>query len=459
MAYYWGYPWRSPEMAFLNNALSEYPSGLALEDDSGKLTYSEMVSLAAEMARKLRASAIGPGSVVALEGGMGRNNIMNLHAIWMAGASVAPLSQRWTQSERETALELLSPTHLMEEWALPAGGTPVPDPLPGLPDGAEAARLLTSGTSGRPRVVRVGAGNLRANALASRERLGLAPSDRWLASLSLAHVGGLALVARAGLLGSGLILNGAFSAQGFIELAERADVTHASLVPTMLHQVLEAWGDRDPPGALRCLLIGGASAPQGLVESAISAGFPVALTYGLTEASSQVATAPPALVAEKPGSVGPPLPGIQLRIGDGGEILVRGPTVALGEGGPDGWLNTGDLGRLDPDGHLWVLGRQSDRIISGGVNVDPAEVEQLLQSHPAVLDAVVAGVLDEEWGERVVAGVVTSGSQPSLEEELHRLARWTLSPAKRPREILLLKAVPRNPNGKVDRERFRALFQ
>ncbi len=445
-------------MAFLADALSSRPAGLALEDEAGRLTYRELASLAAETAREMRASGIGPGSVVGLEGALDRGTVTTLHAIWMTGASAAPLNQRWTEVEREVALELLNPTHLIRDPTLPARKPSVGFPFPGLEEGAEAARLLTSGTSGRPRVVRLSAGNLRANARASSERLGLKWSDRWLASLSLAHVGGLALATRAALLGSALVLRGAFEVSSFIELVGSGAFTHASLVPTMLHQVLEAWGDRGRPESLRCLLIGGASAPERLVRSAVEAGFPVALTYGLTEASSQVATAPPAVVFEKPGTVGLPLPGLEVRLGEGGELLVRGPTVTLGEAGVEGWLSTGDLAELDEDGDLWILGRQSDRIISGGVNVDPAEVEELLETHPDVVDAVVTGIPDVEWGEQVVAGVVTDRSQAGLEEELDRLVRSALSAAKRPRKIKVLRAVPRNPNGKVDRRGFKALF-
>ncbi len=129
---------------------------------------------------------------------------------------------------------------------------------------------------------------------------------------------------------------------------------------------LAAWGGEAVPDSLRCLLVGGAPAREELVRAALEAGFPVALTYGLTEASSQVATAPPALVEEKPGTVGAPLPGVTVRVSDSGELLVQGPTVAPGEAKPDGWLHTGDLARVDADGHLWITGRQSDRIISGG---------------------------------------------------------------------------------------------
>ncbi len=211
------------------------------------------------------------------------------------------------------------------------------------------------------------------------------------------------------------------------------------------------------------------------MDRALAAGLPVALTYGMTEACSQVATAPPALVRAKPGTAGPPLDGAELRVAAGGEIEVRGEMVArayhqggradagvVGERpmtGPDGWYRTGDLGRLDRDGHLWVAGRKSHRIVSGGVNVDPAEVERILAAHPGVAEAAVVGLPDPEWGERVAAGVVPARGGDLRVDALHAYCRDVLGPAARPATLVVLDALPRNPNGKVDRARLAARVQ
>jgi O-succinylbenzoic acid--CoA ligase len=271
-------------------------------------------------------------------------------------------------------------------------------------------------------------------------------------------VGGIALLTRGALLGSTLVLRGAFRPDIFLELAQEGRITHASLVPTMLQRILEAWGSRPAPPSLRCILMGGAASPRELVEEALALGFPLALTYGLTEASSQVATAPPRLVRRKPGTVGPPLSGVRLRLGKDGEILLKGPTVAPGRTGPDGWLHTGDLARSDDQGHLWIVGRLSERIISGGVNVDPLEVEEVLAAHDGVREVAVVGVPDPTWGERVVAAVVPLPEGSPSAAGLEALARANLSPAKRPREVRFLEALPRNTNGKVDRGRVRTIL-
>ncbi len=449
-------------MPFLTSASSKAPSSLALDDAEGSLSYQDLLERADEVARKLQALGAGPGKLVALPGSVSRDGLVALHGIWRAGASAAPLNEAWTERERTKALEALSP-FLILKGSAPlsslSGVTPATASLPPSNGTREAVRLLTSGTSGEPKIVPLSVANLLASAEGSKTRLGLGPADRWLASLSPAHVGGIALVTRTAVLGACLVSRGPFSVSGFLQLLEEGGVTHASLVPTMLSRVLAAWGDKPAPASLRCLLIGGAAAQRDLVSSALRTGFPIALTYGLTQAASQVATAPPDLVREKPGTVGLPLRGLESRIGAEGELLVKGPVVAPGQAGADGWLRTGDLAREDEDGHLWILGRLSDRIISGGVNVDPLEVESVLEEHPEVRAAAVVGIPDPEWGERVVAAVTIrpGGSFSSRELDVH--SRSNLSGPKCPKAFEVVGSIPRNPNGKVDRDAVRARFR
>ena len=153
------------------------------------------------------------------------------------------------------------------------------------------------------------------------------------------------------------------------------------------------------------------------------------------------------------------MPGVSVRVAVDGELLVRGDTVAPGELGEDGWLHTGDLGRLDAAGHIWITGRKGHRLNSGGENVDPLEVEGVLEAHQGVLEAAVVGVANEEWGERVVAVVVPRASAHLREADLEAHVRGHLSAAKRPRAFRILGSLPRNANGKVDREGIRGLFR
>jgi O-succinylbenzoic acid--CoA ligase len=249
------------------------------------------------------------------------------------------------------------------------------------------------------------------------------------------------------------------------------DVAGISLVPTMLSRLLHHRGERRAPGSLEVLLLGGAAAAPALVARALDLGYPVCPTYGLTEATSQVATAaPPA-----PGAAAPrpmrPLAGTAIRIvergcdlpvGKPGEILVRGPTVMrayLGDPAAtaralrDGWLHTGDLGFLDGEGGLHVLDRRDDLVVSGGENVYPAEIEAVLLEHPAVEDAGVTGVADADLGARVVAWIVPAPGVVADAEELRRHCRAQLAGFKQPREFRFVAALPRNAAGKLQRRR------
>jgi O-succinylbenzoic acid--CoA ligase len=483
------------ENPFLDGGLAAAPEGVAVEDLEERWTYRELRRRAETFGGFLVRRGGGAGSRVALPASLDRHTVAALYGIWLVGAEAVPLHETWTGAERARALDLLRPGMILSkadvesvstlgggsEWGV-AGGRALSGPSWG---SRPLAHLLTSGTSGSPRVVTLTVGNLLASAEASRERLGLQPSDRWLGSLSPAHVGGLALLTRGALLGSAVVLRGSFRTPPFLELVRTGQVTHASLVPTMLHRLLDSWGEERIPSTLRCLLVGGAPTDPELLRRALEVGFPVALTYGLTEAASQVATAPPELVRKKPGTVGAPLPGVEVELApegeflvrgprlapDGeilvrgptvtpeGELLVRGPTVAPGQVEEDGWLHTGDLARRDGDGHLWITGRLSDRIISGGVTVDPGEVEAVLGAHPDVVEVAVVGIPDPEWGERVAAAVVAGPVASSLWEALQEEAGARLSPAKRPRVFREMEALPRNRNGKVDRGRLRELLQ
>jgi O-succinylbenzoic acid--CoA ligase len=201
---------------------------------------------------------------------------------------------------------------------------------------------------------------------------------------------------------------------------------------------------------------------------------PVAQTYGLTEAASQVATLVPEDALSRLGSAGKPLLTTELRIeddgggelapGQAGEIVIRGPTVTPGYLNlpdetqrtlRDGWLHTGDIGYLDADGYLYVLDRRDDLIITGGENVYPAEVEDVLRSHPAVLEAGVTGLPDDEWGQTVVATVRLGEGESASEEEILAFCSGRLAPFKAPARLRIVDALPRNAVGKLLRHTLR----
>jgi O-succinylbenzoic acid--CoA ligase len=347
------------------------------------------------------------------------------------------------------------------------------DPVPLERDDTQLL-MFTSGTSGEPKGVRLTVGNLVASATASAFRLGVLPSDRWLCCLPMYHMGGLAPVLRSALYGTPVVIQREFGGEPTARVLEEYDVTGVSLVPTMCKRLLEAgW---EPADTLRFVLLGGAPASSELLERCRTADVPVHPTYGMTETASQIATATPTEIDTYEGTVGQPLlftdvsvvdeTGTTVGPDEEGELVVSGPTVtpgyldeantasAFGERG----LHTGDVGYRDADGRLWILNRRSDRIVTGGENVDPGAVVAVLRSHPRVADAAVIGLADEEWGERVAALVVPDpeiDSDGRLEQSLLAHCDDRLAGFKRPKTIGFADELPRTASGTVDRDAVR----
>jgi O-succinylbenzoic acid--CoA ligase len=388
-------------------------------------------------------------------------------AAWEAGEAVLPLDPDAPAPELKGVLAAARPTHLLD-----AGGrTRLPEGEPAEP--GLAAVVATSGTSGAPKVVELGADAVRWSALASSAALEAGPGDRWLCCLPLHGVAGLAVVARAWHTGLPVDVHPRFDPAAVRAAAGRA--TLVSLVPAMLSRLLAAG---DEAARFRRVLLGGGPIPAALAAAATARGVAVVRTYGLTETfggmvhdghpldgaevriggvDSRSRPIPPAATlpvgAPQTGGWGSGAPSPE------GEVLVRGPMLFRRyRGDPErtaealrgGWLRTGDLGRLGPGGRLTVLGRADDLVVSGGVNVHPDEVEAVLAAHPGVAEAAVAGRPDPEWGQRVTAFVVPSdpASPPTL-AGLRAFVRERLAAAKAPRELVLLPALPRGPSGKL----------
>jgi O-succinylbenzoic acid--CoA ligase len=298
---------------------------------------------------------------------------------------------------------------------------------------AVAIVVHTSGSSGRPKPVELTYGNWLWSALGSAVALGLDPSERWLCTLPLSHVGGLSIILRSAIAATTAMVHERFRTERVLqELRRPLGPTIISLVPTTLQRLLDA-GLREPP-ALRWALLGGAPVSPALLGRAAAAGVPVATTYGLTEACSQVTT------------LGAPLFCTRVALAADGEILVSGPTVAPASGPA---LRTGDLGEWNADGALHVAGRKADTIVTGGENVAPAEVEAVLEGHPAVAEAAVHGAPHAEWGEAVVATVVAR--QDVSEDELRAHCAARLAPFKVPKAIRFADGLPRTRSGKLIR--------
>ena len=438
---------------WLSRAAEGVPRQPALIAGERTMTFADLEREAAAAARRFAGLGVGPGDRVALFAEASIEHAVLLHGLAKLGAVAAPLDPSAPGAEQVALLGALQPGLVVRE---PGEVLDAPEqadvPLDASPDSdAPHSVIHTSGTSGRPKAVTLTYGNHLWNAVGSGVRIGVSPSDRWLCCMPLHHVGGFAILVRGALYRIAIELE-AFDADTVAAAVADHRATIVSLVPTMLTRLLDAGA---PLERLRCALIGGGPLPQALLERALDAGVPVAPTYGLTECASQVATMPPDEARERPGSAGPPILTTELRIDDDGVICVRGPSVAPGEVGEDGWLHTSDVGRLDEEGYLYVLGRADDTIVTGGKNVAPAEVEQALLEHPAVADAAVHGREDPDWQEAVVATVVLADATEVTEDDLREFCRARLAPHKIPKAISFTRELPRNSQGKLQRDRLR----
>lgn len=376
--------------------------------------------------RPLHALALPPTAAVA-----------EINRIWDRGEAVLPLDPRAPGAALRRQIETLRPTHLVDA----DGRSRMPDGEP-VEDGI-AAVVTTSGTSGTPKGVELTEAGIEASARAVSAALGAGPADRWLLCVPSHAVAGLAIVARVRHTGASLVVHDRFDPA---KVAAGDGATWASLVATMLARVLDTGA---ACATTPSVLLGGGPVPPGLLDRARAAGVHVTISYGMTETFG-------GCVLDRR-----PVEGVELRLAGDGEVLLRGPvlprryrgdaeaTAAVLRGG---WLHTGDLGELDAEGRLHVTGRKRELIITGGVNVQPGEVERVLSAHPGVDEVGVAGLPDPEWGERVVAWVVPADpADPPDLTTLRGFARDRLPAAKLPRQVVVVEALPRTGSGKLRR--------
>jgi O-succinylbenzoic acid--CoA ligase len=427
------------------------PDRTALVADGSEVSYAELEAEATWVARRLAAHGVRRGSTVALSMQPGHEQVVLVHALMKVGAVLLPLAPRIGREERAAVIEVTEPAIVLDD---PGELTQTEADLPLLGEhdmDAVCCRVLTSGSTGVPDPVGLTYGNFLWSAVGSAFNIGVEPEDRWLCCLPLSHISGLGIVVRSVIYGTTAVLHDGFDVDRVAASLEEGGISVVSVVATMLTRLLEADADLSGP---RAILIGGGPVPREPLEEAIGRGATVVQTYGLTEACSQVTTLALADARRKLGSAGRPLLTTHLRIQDG-EILVQGPTVAPGRSDPDGWLHTGDLGRIDDEGFLYVEDRIDDMIVSGGENVVPAEVEQVLLRHPEVADAAVVGREDPEWQQAVTAVVVLQDGSAVTPDELRRHCAESLAGFKVPKRVELAAALPRTPSGKLLRRALR----
>ena len=436
-----------------------------------RFDYATLQSLTAQLCHVLQARGLEPGSLVLVESRSATLLAFMLHASLAADYVLCPLDPRLPDGYRQRLLDQLDIDLMViaEDAVRPSGNIDfVTDTellaaavqqetqcvtAPAASAGHRRLLLASSGSSGVPGLVSLSDHNLRASVSAANERLGLSPASVWLDCLPLVHIGGLSILLRCLGVGASVVLHEGFDAAAVMRDLGARQVTHISLVPAMLAQLLEL--ETPPPAGLQVALVGGAPLHPVIADRALAAGWPVWVTYGMTETASMLTARPLSGEGDDPRQVGLPLKGLELRIDDD-VIQVRGEAVrGSGPGNAGAWFSTGDRGRLDEAGRLIVLGRRDHMLLSGGEKVDPQGVERLLAYCPGVDEVAVTGCKDPVWGEKLVA--VYSGEIDEV--VFDRLCRDSIDGVMRPRMFLRVDALPRTANGKLDRAALRRLAQ
>ncbi|WP_316571056.1 o-succinylbenzoate--CoA ligase [Neobacillus sp. YIM B06451] len=459
-----------------------------------QLTFKELYERSFKTAGELAAIGVKKGSFTGVLVKNSLNSVVFLYALQLLGATAVMLNNRLSGAELSFQLNDAKADFLIYEASFKELASDACSTIPQIKmfpleelDGVEAAEfaieeevsldaictvMYTSGTTGNPKGVLQTYGNHFWSAAGSALNLGLSLDDTWLCSVPVFHISGYSILMRSAIYGMHIVLHSHFDAKKSIVDIVDKKVTIMSVVGTTLARIVDELGEGRLPETFRCMLLGGGPAPLPLLEACREKSIPVYQTYGMTETASQSVTLSPEYSLAKLGSAGKPLLPVSLKIqlpdgdeaenGEAGEILLKGPNVTPGylnkpketaEKIINGWLHTGDIGRIDEEGFLYVLDRRTDLIISGGENIYPAEIESVLLSHPDVKDAGVAGVPDSKWGQAPAAFIVPKGEQAPSVDSLRQFCIERLAKYKVPRDFYFASELPRNASNKLLRRK------
>jgi fatty-acyl-CoA synthase len=452
----------------------QLPRKTALHFDGVDVSYRDFWFRIDQTARSLD---VRKGDRVAWLGYNCPEMLVLLFALARLGAILVPLNWRLTSAEHRAILEDCRPRWIFctQEFASHCKDLPVPigtftrNENPELPgrDSDDLLIVYTSGTTGKPKGAVLTQSALLWNGYNSIHAHDLGQSDHVLTALPMFHVGGLNNQTLPALLaGATVTLHKRFDPGRWLADVAARKPTISLLVPATIQAVISHpdWAKTDL-SSLKMLNAGSMVVPDSMIRAFHARGVPVGQIYGCTE------TAPIAVVLlkedamRKVGSAGKPALHCQVKLVDG-EIWVRGPNVMRGYWNdpaataaaltPDGWFKTGDLARVDDEGYYWIVGRSKDVIISGGENIHPAELENVLADCPAIAEAAVVGVEDPKWGEAACACVVRRADID--EQAILALFRDRLAKFKHPRRVVFLDSLPRNAMGKVQKRDLKRLI-
>ena len=448
-------------------AAERRPEAEAVADGEARLTYAELLDACGGSRAGSPSAASGRATASRRSSKPRRESVLLYWAAQWLGATIVPLSHRVPQSDVDYCVEdsqarEVFPVDVDVERLLA-------DPHPGaldLDDSAESLMLYTSGTTGRPKGVPRSHAADRAAGLSQVVQHGYRHGDRTLGVMPLYHTMGIHSLLAMHHVGGCYVCQPEWDAEEAIRLIERERISSLYLAPTLYHDLVhQPRLDDADLSSVETLCYAGAAMTGALVERCVDVFRPRLFVnhYGSTEIYTFSVHRDQ---AAKPGCAGRPALNARLRLGDDGEILCHlSSDEAFGgywnrpdadeQAIRDGWYHTGDVGRIDEEGDLWVVGRVDDMIISGAEHVHPLEVEEVLARNDAVREVAVIGAPDERWGQRVVACVVPEGDVTAEELDAWCLASEALARFKRPREYRFVDELPKSPSGKILRRLLR----
>ncbi|MCU1373566.1 MAG: malonyl-CoA synthase [Actinomycetia bacterium] len=437
-----------------------------------RVTYGQADRRSAQLAHALVAAGVGTGDRVAAQVAKSPDAVLLYLACVRVGAALLPMNPAYTADEVAHLVADAEPAVVLDDAglvALVAGARSQPDRFDDVDVGPDdlAALLYTSGTTGRPKGAMLSHRNLASNAAVLHDLWGFGPDDVLLHGLPIFHVHGLFVAINCVLAnGTGMVFLPRFDVDDVLAALPRCTVLMG--VPTHYTRLLDdPRFDAEVCVGMR-LFVSGSAPLLASTHEAFQArtGHVILERYGMTETS--MLTSNPLVGERRPGTVGFPLPGTDVRIADDETIEVRGPNVFAGywrrpelaatEFTADGWFRTGDLGAFDDDGHLRIVGRAKDLVISGGLNVYPKEVEDVVDAIDGVLECAVVGVPDVDLGEAVLAVVVPEAGRTLDPDTVRAVARRRLAGFKVPKRVEVVDALPRNAMGKVTKAELRRRF-
>ena len=487
--------YREPSLAsWLPERSALTPDRVAIDFQDRAISYRELLAASLARADELAALNLPPGGRVATLARNSPEQVEVFFACAMRGWMMVPLNWRLATPElahqvgdsgagvllaspdlmpeaRQAVIQAATPTEVLE-LGPPRVAAPTPQPAAEVGPDTPLLLIYTSGTTGRPKGAVLTHGNCFWTNLSLDRTASLEDQAVVLQVLPQYHVGGWNVQPLlAWWKGATVVLADGFEPTAVLRLIEAKRVTTMMGVPTM-YQMLAQHPDFSTAdlSSLRQVIVGGAPIPRGVLDSWLGRGVTLLQGYGLTEAAPNVLCVPPECAKTKAGSAGRPYLHVQVRLDpqaavgagsgrpgpdDVGELLVFGPNVFAGywhdpaatqEVLAQGWLRTGDIAQRDADGFYWIKGRRKEMYISGGENVYPAEVEEVLLAHPGVREAAVVGVPDDRWGETGAAFIVT-GEPGVNEEDLRRWVSARLARFKAPHHWVFVAALPRAAEG------------